>query len=321
MKEIEAFEIRTDVIYHYYNNGYFVPGTPIDVAMNKFVGNFLADAGLASETPDLYKSFIARHKFGKDLEDKLPDKDQWLNESFLTYNCCREMVRQMERWPDITHASDIKLKYQVFNRNIYYFFELEFPISPVRGVILNQRVLVDRVKYPSVYRRLFAYIYSKCETPLEFIQYHLEKSFDSNHIEYKIFLYSVERDNMDLISTGKNLWNECINQLLITRNSKKLSQKLTHREEILKFHFEKEMFNSVYPLTKDLRKIEQRYKAHLSLSRGRNYRPPQLGELENVIRSIKNSKPQLIFKDFEKISFIKSLSIEEQEYLIGLFQS
>lgn len=199
MTEIEELEIRTDVICHRYN-GHLVDSIANEIAI------FLVNVGKWKHTADLYKDFITRHPSFKSWVDRLPDKDKWINDNFVTGECCREMVKQLQSVIDDTDEP-------TDNVNHYYFLANKPPVVPQMGVILNQKIYVDKTQFPTVYRKLFAFMFSECIEPTAFLHYHYAKTFGLNLNEYKLFLFNVEGENASLLVAKKRLWDEWIDQV------------------------------------------------------------------------------------------------------------
>lgn len=275
LEMIEEYEIRPDVICNYYDGH-------SDLMVREVLGKILQYNKKDARTSNLYRDMITRHKLESWL-DKLPDKDRWLNEDFVTSSCAWEMKRQIESYMDTTDAP-------VFNLNIYYFYAHTYPhIPPQTAAILNQKIEVSLEVTPEFFKFLFAFIFNRTSKPSQFLTYHLQKSFNGNLETYKLFLLEIQKELHLFIGLGIKLMDEWLAQ----QKPKRSISALTHREEILKLLFLKESGHiKKLPTATELRTQfgQGRYEASLSLSqakrRSNEFKPAKKSELENVLREL-----------------------------------
>lgn len=275
-KIIESFEIRTDVICNHYKGHE-------NILIREVLAEFLLYEGKTERTANLYRDMINRHKLHLWIE-KLPDKDEWVKNGFVTAPCAWEMKRQLEEYHDTTDAP-------VFNHNIYHFYAHTYPhIPPQTAAILNQRVEINLESARGHFKLFFNYIFDKTNNPALFLSYHLKKTFKANLKSYRLFLLEVVEARKK-IGLGKKFIKEWLSQ-----QKQKKETVLTHREEMIKLHYLKESGHiSSLPTPTELRKKygQNRYKASLSLSKAKKnsskYKPPKLLEIENVLSDLKNN--------------------------------
>lgn len=212
MDKAEYFEIRPDVLCDVYQ------ATGIHNVRN-VLAKVLENEKLDKSTVNLYNDFLKRHP---EFKIELPDEDEYLKTGFTTSARCKKMVSELWRNPDLdgiveVHSDNSK---SYSRENQYYFYgESETPGEffqvPNRGVILNQEIEINRVKYPVSYRFLFAFIFNRTSDPISFLSYHLKEKFQSNLSEYKSFLFIVEKENPDFIDPGKRIWNKWIDEVQV----------------------------------------------------------------------------------------------------------
>lgn len=293
----DIFEVRPDVICHYYHG-------QRDSAIADILSDFLRSKGRWAFTSDLYKSFIRRNNYSS-LIQKLPDKEAWLSEAKVSTACCRTMVKQMQTFPDITKA-------RLFNTHIYHFLNLESKlVAPQAGVILNQRVAIPYKKYPKYFRKLFAYIFLKTDTPELFFKHHLRKTFKSNITAFKTFLLEVERENSKMLFPHRTIWAHLTFFVGGIKGNidgtPKVSGRITHREYQAAYDFSVEAGLNEPLTAKQLKEIShKRYLAKLSLSRGSKavpFKAITLKESKNIMSLLADSPKAraLAIRAFKKI--------------------
>ncbi|MCW5910941.1 MAG: hypothetical protein KIT62_07700 [Cyclobacteriaceae bacterium] len=207
MSKIDLFEIRTDILCDVYKaTGNF--------KIRKTIADVLSRENLDKSTLDLYNDFLRRHP---EFKIELPDEEEFINKGFVTGARCMKMVHELWSRPDLDDLIEIHSdNSRSYGReNHYYFFgETENPGEffqvPQQGVILNQKVEIDRTRHPVLYRFLFAFVFYVTSDPISFLSYHFEETFKRSLTDYKDFLFIVEKENPNLIEPGKRIWNKWI---------------------------------------------------------------------------------------------------------------
>lgn len=212
MNKSDYFEIRPDVLCDVYG------ATGIH-KVREVLAKFLMHENLNNRTVNLYDNFLKRHP---EFKIELPDEDEYLKTGSTTSARCKKMVSELWRIHDLdgiveVHSDNSK---SYSRENQYYFYgESETPGEffqvPQNGVILNQEIEIDRVKYPVSYRFLFAFIFNRTSDPISFLTYHFEEKFQSKLSDYKSFLFIVEKENPELIEPGKRIWNKWIDEVQV----------------------------------------------------------------------------------------------------------
>lgn len=205
MSKNDFFEIRADILCNY---------TLSNFAVRSTIGAVLWAEKLTRDTVDLYNDFIRRHP---EFKIDLPDEDEFIKRRFVSSAMCHKMVQELWSKPDFDGNIEIVSENsRSYDRENHYYFigETEKPgvffQVPQQGVILNQPIEINRIKYPVAYRFLFAFVFNRTDDPIGFLSFHFEEKFKRNLSEYKDFLFTVEKENIELIGPGKRIWDKWI---------------------------------------------------------------------------------------------------------------
>jgi len=205
MSKNDFFEIRADILCNY---------TLSNFAVRSKIGAVLWAEKLTRDTVDLYNDFIRRHP---EFKIDLPDEDEFIKRRFVSSAMCHKMVQELWSKPDLDGNIEIVSENsRSYDRENHYYFigETEKPgvffQVPQQGVILNQPIEINRIKYPVAYRFLFAFVFNRTDDPIGFLSFHFEEKFKRNLSEYKDFLFTVEKENIELIGPGKRIWDKWI---------------------------------------------------------------------------------------------------------------
>lgn len=223
MEKVEEFEIRPDILCDVHN-------AHKNAQAREIIAEFLVSKGLVNTTQELFDGCLKRrhphlevwreclHYFTP-VEIKriypFPKAKLNLNHELeaLRYDQATRFEKMVSLLMNYLDVDDPVPDQPSFNKvNHYYFFgesEGYFQV-PHNGVILNQYVEIERLKYPLAFRFFFAYVFKQTSKPIEFLSYHFEKTFKRNLSDYKDFLFITEKENPELISHGKRIWDKWI---------------------------------------------------------------------------------------------------------------